>query len=83
MGIFQSLGQQMPSQRSQQDAMQSMRNEVGQISSNPGKYLKAKGYDIPDGMTDAREITQYLLQTGQVGVPRLRQVVQMFGGGRR
>jgi hypothetical protein len=88
MSLFEQLGMQRPqSQQSQQmdprQMQQQMQQEVGQIKAHPGSYLKGKGYNIPDGMTDAKEITQYLLQTGQVGAPRLRQVVSMLGGGRR
>lgn len=81
MSLFEKLGQ---SQRQNPQQMQSdMRQEIGKISSHPASYLKDKGYNIPDGMTDAKQITQYLLQTGQVGTPRLQQVVSMLNGGRR
>ena len=87
MGLFDQLGQQ-PQQGRPMDPrqmQQQMQQEVGQIKAHPGTYLKGKGYNIPDGMTDAKQITQYLLQTGQIGPPRLQQVVSMLGGmpGRR
>lgn len=85
MGLFDQLGQQ-PQQGRPMDPrqmQQQMQQEVGQIKAHPGTYLKGKGYNIPDGMTDAKQITQYLLQTGQIGTPRLQQVVSMLGGGRR
>lgn len=82
MGLFDQLGKAPQQQRQQMDPRQ-MQQEVGQIKAHPGDYLKAKGYNIPDGMTDAKQITQYLLQTGQIGTPRLQQVVSMLGGGRR
>lgn len=82
MGLFDQLGtpiaqhgQQMDPRRMQQQ----MQNEVGQIKAHPGSYLKGKGYNIPDGMTDAKQITQYLLQTGQIGTPKLQQVMSMLG----
>ena len=86
MGLFDQLGQQP--QRQQMDPrqmQQQMQQEVGQIKARPGSYLKGKGYTIPDGMTDAKQITQDLLQTGQIGTPRLQQVMAMLGGmpGRR
>ena len=84
MGLFDQLGMQ-PQQGQQMDPrqmQQQMRQEVGQIKAHPGSYLKGKGYNIPDGMTDAKQITQYLLQTGQIGTPRLQQVLSMFGGRR-
>ena len=86
MGLFDQLGRQPAQQGQQMDPrqmQQQMRQEIGQIKAHPGSYLKQHGYNIPDGMTDAKQITQYLLQTGQIGTPRLRQVVSMLGGGRR
>ena len=87
MGLFDIFGgQQAPQQRPQMDPrqmQQQIRHDVDDIRSHPASYLKARGYNIPDGMTDAKQITQYLLQTGQIGTPRLQQVVSMLGGGRR
>lgn len=74
MGIFDSLGKQGASRASQQpqqmdprQMQQAMRNEIGQIKAHPSDYLKQKGFNVPDGMTDAGQITQYLLQSGQIG----------------
>ena len=80
MGVWDQLGQQPQRQQADPRQMQQqMQQEVGQIKARPGTYLKNKGYTIPDGMTDAKQITQYLLQTGQVGTPRLQQVMSMLG----
>lgn len=81
MGIWDQLGRQQ--QQDPRQMQQQMQQEIGQIKSHPGSYLKNKGYEIPDGMTDAKQITQYLLRTGQIGTPRLQQVISMLGGGRR
>lgn len=91
MGIFDSLGKQAPSRAPQQQAQQmdprqmqqAMQQEIGQIKAHPGAYLKKAGYTIPDGMTDAGQITQYLLQSGQIGGGRYQQVMRMLGMGRR
>lgn len=56
-----------------------MRREIGNIQSDPGAYLGQRGFRIPDGMTDPREITQHLLRTGQVGGARLQQVMRLLG----
>lgn len=74
MSLFEQLGQQQGGASMQQD--------VSQIKANPASFLKARGLNIPDGMTDAPQITQYLLRTGQIGAPRLQQVMKMFGGRR-
>ena len=81
MGLFDIFGgqpQQAPQQRPQMDPRQ-MQQEVGQIKADPVSYLKARGYNIPDGMTDAKQITQYLLQTKQVGIPMLQKTASLFG----
>lgn len=77
MSLFERLGR--PQQPDQQQAMEAMQRDVNEIKAGPGAYLKTRGYDIPEGMTDARQITQHLLRTGQVGAPRLNQVVNMLG----
>ena len=91
MGIFDKLGQQAHSPTSQQQPrpmdprqmQQAMQQEIGQIKAHPGDYLKQKGFNVPDGMTDAGQITQYLLQSGQIGGGRYQQVMRMLGVGRR
>lgn len=86
MGIFDRLGKQAPAQPQRMDPAQqrqAMQQEVGQIKAHPGTYLKEKGFTIPDGMTDAGQITQYLLQSGQIGGGRYQQVMRMLGMGRR
>ena len=71
MSFFDShQTQQMP------DAMQ---RDLGGIKANPGSFLHSRGYNIPDGMTDPKQITQHLLQTGQIGGGRLQQVMRMIG----
>lgn len=76
MSMFENLGRQ--NQPTQAD----MQKEIGSIKSNPGSYLKGKGFNIPSGMTDPKQITQYLLQSGQVGSGRLQQVMRMLGAGK-
>lgn len=71
MSFFDSLGKQQQAP--------DMRQEIGNIKANPGSYLKGKGFNIPSGMTDPKQITQYLLQSGQVGSSRLQQVMRMLG----
>jgi hypothetical protein len=76
MGLFDKLGGQ---QGQQQITPDMMRQEIGSIKANPGNYLSQHGFNIPDGMTDPRQITQHLLQTGQIGGGRLQQVMRMIG----
>ena len=82
MGIFDMLGKQGSPSAPQGSPYEAMQKDMGDIKANPSSYLKSKGYNVPDNMTDAKQITQYLLQTGQVGTPRLRRVMQFLGMGR-
>ena len=70
MSIFDQLGKQGGTD---------MRAEMGRIQADPGAYLQQKGFSIPQGMTDPRQITQHLLRTGQVGNGRLQTVMRMLG----
>ena len=56
-----------------------MRREVDNIKGNPVSYLRQRGFNIPDGMTDPKQITQYMLQNGMIGGGRLQQVLRMIG----
>lgn len=79
MGLFDRLGgQQQPAQQ-QQITPEMMRREVDSIKGNPVSYLRQHGYNIPNGMSDPKQITQYLLQNGMVGGGRLQQVMRMIG----
>lgn len=77
MGLFEKLGQS--GQQTPQITPQDMRNEMARIQRNPAAYLKARGLNIPGGMTDPKQITQHLLRTGQIGNGRLQQVMRMLG----
>ena len=91
MGIFDSLGKQGASRAPQTQAQQmdprqmqqAVQQEIGQIKAHPGAYLKEKGFNVPEGMTDAGQITQYLLRSGQIGGGRYQQVMRMLGMGGR
>ncbi len=76
MSFFDSHMQQ-PQQAQQMPA--DMRQALSGIKSNPASFLHNRGFNIPDGMTDPKQITQHLLQTGQVGGNRLQQVMRMLG----
>lgn len=81
MSLFDQLGSvsQPPQQMDPRQMQQQMQRDVSDIKTHPASFLKARGMNIPDGMTDAQQITQYLLRTGQIGAPRLQQVMKMFG----
>ena len=77
MSVFEKLHQQ--GQQQKQISQDDMRTEIGRIQADPGAYLQQRGFTIPQGMTDPRQITQHLLQSGQVGQGRLQQVMRMLG----
>jgi len=81
MGLFDRLGENGRSSQPQGHTVtpQEMRTEMGRIQQNPASYLKQRGFSIPSGMSDPKQITQHLLRTGQVGSPRLQQVMRMLG----
>ena len=54
--------------------------EVQSLRSDPTAYLKKRGFVIPEGMTDPRQITQHLLRSGQVGNMRYQQAVRLLQG---
>lgn len=87
MSLFDQLAGKGPSRASggQQpvNPMEAMQNEVGQMKAHPGSYLKGKGFNIPDGMTDPGQIMQYLIQSGQVGNGRYQMAMRMLNGMRR
>lgn len=68
MTLFEKYGQQMP-----QNPTQAIR----QMQSDPAGMMQRAGYSIPQGMTDARQIVNHLLQTGQVGNGKLNQLMQI------
>ena len=77
MSLFDRIAQQPQAQQGITPDM--MRTEMGRIQADPAAYLQQRGFNIPQGMTDPKQITQYLLQSGQVGGGRLQQVMRMLG----
>ena len=67
MSLYEQLGGQP-----------NMQEELNSIKSNPVSYLKAKGFNVPEQMNNAEQITRYLLQSGQIGNSRLQSVMRMF-----
>lgn len=78
MGLFDQLGQKSGQQT--QVTTDMIRREIGNIQANPFDYLKQRGFNIPPEMNDAKQITQYLLQSGQIGSGKLQQMVRMLQG---
>lgn len=58
-------------QQNPQQMMQAIKN-------NPVSFLKERGFNIPGNMTDPRSITNYLLQSGQIGGQRMQMAQQVL-----
>lgn len=74
-----SIFEKFQAQEAQIRLTPEQQNDVASIQANPAAFLNARGYNIPDGMNDPRQITQYLLQNGQIGIPRLQEVMRQIG----
>lgn len=86
MGLFDKLvgngsagGQAQPSGQTgtQPQITPEMRQDIVNIKNNPAAFLRQQGLNIPDNMTDPRQIAVYLLRSGQINAARPRQ---LFGG---
>lgn len=77
MSLFNALGKSQ--KQNVQPSQADMQRELGSIKADPCTYLKGKGFNVPADMYDAKQITRYLLQTGQIGNGRLQQVMQLIG----
>lgn len=72
MGLFDKLGGNQKPQQNQGPSYQ-------QFASEPVKYLRQAGLDIPDGLNTPQQITQYIMQSGQLTQNRAAQAMQMMG----
>lgn len=52
---------------------------MGQFMQNPLGALRQSGYTIPDGMTDPKQIVNYLINNGQLNNSKLSQLQRMAG----
>ncbi len=77
MSLFDSLatGNQQQGQTPKMTAQQAM----AQLRADPAGVLSQIGLNIPDGMNNAQQIVQHLMQTGQVPQSRFAQAMQMVG----
>lgn len=74
MPLFDKVGKRGGPEPQGPQITPEMQREMGTLRNDPGTYLKSRGFSIPDGMRDPREITVHLLKTGQVGAPKLREI---------
>lgn len=79
MGLFDKLTGNGSAPALTQITPDMARQEVSNIRQNPAVYLGRYGMKIPDGMNDPREITTYLLRSGQISGGRVQQIMKMLG----
>jgi hypothetical protein len=85
MGIFDSLGKQGASRASQghpqqmtpEQARQQMEAGVKSLHENPASFAKQNRLNVPENMTDANQIIDYLQQSRQVP-PGMVQAARMM-----
>ena len=75
MSMFDRLGQSAP----QQPKGKSREEALREIKADPVGVLRQHGLNVPAGITDPMQMVNHLIQTGQVGGPRLQMVQQMIG----
>lgn len=75
MSIFDTLktGQNTPNTEN------NIKQAVDALKSNPYEILKQRGFTVPTGMNDPRQIVNHLLQTGQITNPKLQMAQRMLG----
>lgn len=89
MGIFDSLGlkgqngasqqqQRQAQQMTPEQARQQMEAGVKSLHENPASFAKQNRLNVPDNMTDADQILNYLQQSRQVP-PGMVQAARLIG----
>ncbi|MBO7669066.1 MAG: hypothetical protein J6S60_00620 [Oscillospiraceae bacterium] len=81
MSIFDRIGHGVPQQQTMPDpqqAMEQMQRAVSDIQRDPRGMIRKAGYDIPESMTNPREIANYLMQSGNIPSQRLQMAQNMM-----
>lgn len=74
MSLFDSLGS-----KQQQGPKITAQQAMSQLQNDPAGTLKQCGLNIPADMNDPRQITQHLMQTGQLSQGIFGQATQIMG----
>lgn len=84
MGIFDSLvGSEKRPRRSSQNVPRNPMQMLGMLKNNPRSILQQAGYTIPNGMTDPRQMVQYLLDSSQIDSEQLQTIKNAVSQRRR
>ena len=70
MSLFDRINGQQPA---------NMQEALRQLKSDPRAMAQQAGYNIPDNlMGNPQAMVQHLIQSGQIGGPKLQQAMQMI-----
>ena len=81
MSIYDRIGKQGAPQQQAIDPRQAvaeMQRAVADIQKDPRGMIRKSGLDIPEGMTNPREIANYLMQSGNIPSQRLQMAQNMM-----
>lgn len=56
-----------------------MMQMMQQLKGNPMQFLGRRGIQVPQGMTDPKQIVQQMVQSGRVSQQQVQQMASMFG----
>ena len=54
--------------------------QLQQLRQNPMQFLRQRGYNVPDNVTDPQAIIQHLMNSGQVSQQQMNQAQAMAQG---
>lgn len=54
--------------------------QLQQLRQNPMQFLRQRGYNVPDNVTDPQAIIQHLMNSGQVTQQQMNQAQAMAQG---
>lgn len=81
MSLFQQLSRPAASQVPQQGQRQLMdpRQKLQELQAHPAATLAQAGFNVPDNLTDAQQIINHLVQSGQVSPQLYNKAARMLG----
>ena len=72
MSLFEAYGQKQPQRQ------MTPQTAARQIQQNPTGMLKQAGFNVPDGMSNPRDMVMHILQSGQANGPLMQAAQQMM-----
>lgn len=81
MSLFQQLGRPAASQGPHQGQRQLLdpRQKLQELQAHPSATLAQAGFNVPDNLTDAQQILNYLVESNQVSPQLYNRAARMLG----